>query len=108
MADYHFDLIIRGARVIDPASGVDAVSDVAVRDGTIVVAGTPLPPGATADEEVDGSGLVCTPGLVDLHVHVYEHATPLGVNPDHFCLGRGVTTVVDAGANSAPHGARMI
>ena len=60
-------------------------------------AGTELPATATAEEVVEGAGLLCTPGLVDLHVHVYEHATPLGVNPDYHCLGRGVTTVVDAG-----------
>lgn len=39
-----------------------------------------------------------TPGLIDMHVHVFEHATPIGINADQYCIGRGVTTVVDAGS----------
>lgn len=94
-----FDLVVRGARIVNPASGYDAVGDVAVRGGLIVSVGPVVPEAdlATATEVVDGSGLICTPGLVDMHTHVYAHATPLGIEPDSACLGRGVTTVVDAG-----------
>ena len=49
----------------------------------------------------DATGLVVTPGLVDIHAHLYEHVTPLGVDPDATCLARGVTTAVDAGSAGA-------
>ena len=51
--------------------------------------------------EVDCSGLIVCPGLVDLHTHVYLHSTTLGVDPDRTCLGRGVTTAVDGGSSGA-------
>lgn len=43
------------------------------------------------------SGCLVVPGLIDLHVHCYEHVTPLGIDVDKYSVGRGVTTVVDAG-----------
>ena len=52
-------------------------------------------------QEVDCSGLIVCPGLVDLHTHLYKHSTTLGVDPDHTCLGRGVTTAVDGGSAGA-------
>ncbi len=51
--------------------------------------------------QVDATGCIVCPGLIDLHTHVYEYATTLGVNPDRDCLSRGVTTVVDAGSSGA-------
>ena len=51
--------------------------------------------------QVDASGCIVCPGLIDLHTHVYEYATTLGVNPDRDCLARGVTTVVDGGSSGA-------
>ncbi|XP_013396505.1 uncharacterized protein LOC106163459 isoform X2 [Lingula anatina] len=91
------DLIIRGGRVIDPANNIDDILDVAVKDGKIAALGANLQVESTTSE-YDASGLLVTPGLIDLHVHVYEYSTPLGVNPDTSCLARGVTTVVDAGS----------
>jgi dihydroorotase len=66
-------LLIRGGRVIDPAQGIDRVDDVLVRDGLIVsvghAGGQPL---GRADETIDAAGLIVTPGLIDMHVHLRE------------------------------------
>ncbi len=80
------DIVIRNGHVIDPANQVNLVCDVAFKDGRISAIGTNLP---KAREEVDASGCLVVPGLIDLHAHVYEHATTLGVNPDETCLARG-------------------
>lgn len=92
----HFDLIIRHGRVIDPANERDFIADVGVRSGRICAVARGLE--GTGLEEFDASGYIVTPGLIDSHVHVYQYATPLGVNVDETCLARGVTTVVDAGS----------
>lgn len=95
-----YDYVIRGGRVIDPANGVDDIFDVAIRGGVIAAVGPDLAAQADRPEErvYDATGEVITPGLVDLHTHVYEHATPLGIDGDTFCLRRGTTTVIDAGS----------
>ena len=90
-----FDLVIRNGRILDPANNIDDVQDLAVKDGKIAQLGTNLPKGR---RDVDATDCIVTPGLIDIHTHVYEHATLLGVNPDDCCLARGVTTVVDAGS----------
>jgi len=91
------DWLVRGGRVVDPANGLDGVRDVALRDGRIAAVAESIDP-AGAREVFDARGLVVTPGLIDLHVHGYEHVTPLGIDIDRYCLGRGTTTAVDAGS----------
>ena len=91
------DLIIRNGRVIDPANQLDQISDVALKNGKILTVGKQLE--LAAAEEFDASGCLVTPGLIDVHTHVYQYATPLGVDVDRCCLARGVTTVVDAGSS---------
>ncbi|XP_076451682.1 deacetylase Oant_2987-like [Babylonia areolata] len=93
------DLFIRGGRILDPANNLDLTGDVLIKDGRIAVVGSGGGTGEGAGcREVDARGCVVTPGLVDCHVHAYQHATPLGINIDHCCLQRGVTAVVDAGS----------
>ncbi|XP_059141750.1 deacetylase Atu3266-like [Physella acuta] len=94
------DFVIRNGRVIDPALQINQVADVYVTNGRISRVGSP-PEGSRIWSSVDASGCIVTPGLIDLHVHAYEHATPLGVNVDRMCLARGVTTVVDAGSSGS-------
>jgi predicted amidohydrolase len=94
-----YDTIIRNGRVICPASGLDDVCDIAIKDGRIAARGRELP-GAAA-EVFDASGLLVTPGLIDIHTHIYHLRTPLGLPPDEYCLSRGVTTAVDAGSAGA-------
>ena len=65
------DVVLRGGRVIDPESGVDAVRDVAITHGRVVEIGTALPPG---NADVDAAGMVVTAGFVDLHSHVNDVA----------------------------------
>ncbi|HET8630812.1 MAG TPA: amidohydrolase/deacetylase family metallohydrolase [Thermomicrobiales bacterium] len=95
-----YDLVVRGGRVVDPAQGLDAVRDVAIDGHTIAAVGESLAAGG-AREVVDAAGLLVTPGLVDLHTHVFWGVPPLGVEPDPHCLARGVTTAVDAGSSGA-------
>ncbi len=86
------NLILRGGRVIDPASGRDSVGDVCITDG--VVADRPTP-GA---REIDAVGSIVTPGLIDLHTHVYWGGTSLGVDPGLYAAKAATPTVVDAGS----------
>ena len=59
-------LVISGGRVVDPASGMDAIGDVAVLDGKIAAVGTSL---GSAERVIDATGLVVAPGFIDLHAH---------------------------------------
>jgi dihydroorotase len=99
-----FDTILRGGTVIDPANGLDQVErDIAVKDGVIAAVepvGGALA-GTSASEEFDATGLLVTPGLVDLHSHGFQFFDDIGVNFDTACLGRCTTTAVDAGSSGA-------
>ena len=97
MAPTRFDWLISGGRVLDPANGIDRTADLALADGRVAALADRIDPRAAA-QVYDAAGQVVTPGLVDLHVHAYHLVTPLGMDVDHYCLGRGVTTAVDAGS----------
>ena len=71
--------------------------DVAISGGKIAAVAGNLDFGS-AHNVYDASGKLVTPGLVDLHTHTYDLVTPLGIDVDHYCLGRGVTTAVDTGS----------
>jgi dihydroorotase len=94
------DLLIHGGTVIDPASGLHERRDVAVTGGRIAAIAPDLG-GEDAATRIDATGALVLPGLVDLHVHVYPGVADLSVEADPTCLGRGVTTVVDAGSAGA-------
>ena len=94
------DLVIRNGWMVDPANGIDGPMEVAISGGRIGAVGpdlAALPRARTVD--VDGA-LVC-PGLVDLHVHVYEWVTNFGVNADDAGVNAGCTTIVDQGSAGA-------
>jgi dihydroorotase len=92
-----YDLILRGGRVIDPSQKLDAVSDVAFSGGKVAKVGPKLEGGAgTVVRDVAGS--IVTPGLIDLHTHVYWGGTSLGIDAEEFCRTSGVTTSVDTGS----------
>ncbi|MBG9375103.1 amidohydrolase/deacetylase family metallohydrolase [Panacibacter sp. DH6] len=99
-----YDIVIKGGHVIDPKNKVDAVMDVAVKDGKIAQV-APSIDGKQAAQVVDAKGLYVTPGLIDMHAHVFFGTEPdhylsnglVAVVPDGFTFRVGVTTVVDAG-----------
>jgi len=92
-----YELILRGARVIDRSQKLDAVTDVAFANGKVACIGAGLKGDATTDIR-DLSGAIVTPGLIDLHTHVYWGGTSLGVDAEDFCRRSGVTTAVDTGS----------
>jgi dihydroorotase len=94
------DLVVRGGRVVDPSQGIDRELDVAIDGDQIAAVGENLA-ASGARELLDATGLIVTPGLIDLHTHVFWGVPPLGVQPDPHCLARGVTTAVDAGSSGA-------
>src|SRR5262249_49936602 len=95
-----YDLLIRGGRIIVPSQGLSAESDIAVRDGKVSRITAKIAE-SEARHVLDATKLIVTPGLVDVHVHVYDGVTPLGIPADPTCIAKGVTTVVDAGSAGA-------
>ena len=100
-----YDLLLKGGHVIDGRNAIDAVRDVAIKDGKIAAVATNIP-STQATKTVDAAGLYVTPGLVDIHVHGYhgEKGTayaggPLGVAVDAFSPRSCVTTAADAGSS---------
>ena len=98
-----YDLLLSGGHVIDAKNKIDGVMDVAIKDGRIARVAPGLSP-KDAIKTIDARGLYVTPGLIDLHVHVYNgtgekgsYAGDLSVPPDGFTFRSGVTTVIDAG-----------
>jgi len=95
-----YDLLIRGGRVIDPSQDLSASRDIAIHGHTIAKVATDIPE-ADALHVLDVSGSIVTPGLIDVHVHVYDGVAPVGIPPDPNCIAKGVTTVLDAGSAGA-------
>ncbi len=92
-----FDLLLRGGRVVDPASAVDGVRDIAVSDGRIAKI-APNIAAIEATRVIDVKDKLVVPGLIDLHAHVFDGFNRSGVHPDLAGVYSGVTTLVDAGS----------
>lgn len=99
-----YDLLLKGGHVVDAKSHLSAIRDVAIANGRIAAVLENIPP-AQARKTIDVSNLYVTPGLVDMHVHVFassmgrEYTGEDCVRPDGFTFRSGVTTVVDAGSS---------
>jgi dihydroorotase len=113
-----YDVIVQGGKVLDPHGGLDAVMDIGIRDGRIAAMEDALVPDGGSDgvatggagsrkpgsgkpQVIDAGGKIVTPGLIDLHVHVFDGATEFGIQADPNCIAKGATTVCDAGSSGA-------
>ena len=101
-----YDIVIKGGHVIDPKNDIDAVMDIAIDSGKIVLVAKSID-SKQGVQVVDATGMYVTPGLVDIHTHdfygtepdhAYENGNG-GIVPDGFTFRNGVTTVVDAGSS---------
>ncbi len=83
--------------MLDPSQNIDSVTDIAFQDGKVARIGSNLEAAGCPDVR-DVSGLIVSPGLIDLHTHVYWGGTSLGIDAEDFCRRSGVTTAVDTGS----------
>jgi dihydroorotase len=90
-----------GGRVLDPGQEIDRQATISVDGGLISGIRDPADALAAERERIDVTGMLVTPGLIDLHTHLYPGVSHYGVEPDPHCLRRGVTTAVDAGSAGA-------
>lgn len=95
-----YDLVVKKGTLIDPAQGIHAQKDIAFSDGRVLKVSDDVS-STEARDIVDAEGCYVTPGLIDLHVHVFHGVSHFGIEPDPTCLTRGATTVVDAGSAGA-------
>ncbi|MCY4550246.1 MAG: amidohydrolase/deacetylase family metallohydrolase [Defluviicoccus sp.] len=95
-----YDLVIACDDAVDPGTGFRGAAEIAVRDGRIAAFAPALPPHCAA-RHIDARGKLVCPGLIDLHVHVYEWVTNFGLHPDEAGVHSGVTTIVDQGSAGA-------
>jgi dihydroorotase len=101
-----YSTVIKGGHVIDPKNNIDDLMDVAIKDGKIALVAKEIDP-KEGKQVINAKGLFVTPGLIDMHVHVfygtrYDQALMNGassVSPDAFSFRAGVTTFVDAGSS---------
>ncbi|MDQ6704323.1 MAG: amidohydrolase/deacetylase family metallohydrolase [Acidobacteriota bacterium] len=104
-AQQKYDILLKGGHVVDPRNGISATRDVAIANHKIAAVAENIPANQ-AKKVIPLNGLYVTPGLVDMHVHVYAgtgqkgaYSGDLSIYPDGFTLRSGVTTVADAGSS---------
>jgi dihydroorotase len=104
LAQQRYDLLLKGGHVIDPKNGINAVRDIAIQGNQIAAIAADIPVSQAA-KSIDVKGLYVTPGLVDIHAHVWAGTRPGSTNggqssfyPDHLSFRTGVTTMVDPGS----------
>src|SRR5262245_21992424 len=95
-----YDLLIVGGRVVDPSQKLNGERDVAIVGGKVARVAANIPRNQ-ARQVFDATGKIVTPGLIDMHTHVYRSGIPLSVDPDVVGFQSGVTTVLDCGSTGA-------
>jgi len=91
-----FDLVIRGGDVLDPSQQLRGRRDIGIRWGVVEAVEEAIP-AERATKMIDATGKLVTPGLVDLHCHVYPYGSAIGIPADELVQFQGTTTVVSAG-----------
>jgi dihydroorotase len=95
-----YDLLIAGGRVVDPSQKLSAERDVAIAKGRIARIAANIPR-TEARQVFEAKGKIVTPGVIDIHSHVYKYGITTSIDPDHVGINSGVTTIVDAGSTGA-------
>ena len=100
-----YDIVLKNGHIIDPKNKLNAVSDIAIKEGKIAKIADGIPTNSSK-KIIDATGLYITPGFIDMHTHVFVGSKPEtfadgsnSVSPDDFTLRNGITTVVDAGTS---------
>ena len=96
-----YDLLLTGGHLIDPSQKIDSIKDVGFKDGRVVEVNDKLDH-ALAEKVYDISDNIITPGLIDLHTHIYWGGTSIGIDPTDYARRCGTTTMVDAGTLPGP------
>src|ERR1051326_3114684 len=95
-----YDLFVQHGEVVDASAGLQGQLDVAVSGGKIVAVAPELA-ASDAHRTISAKGLLVTPGLIDIHAHVFVNAHDMGGHTDRFCRSTGVTTLCDAGSTGS-------
>ncbi|MEP7239950.1 MAG: amidohydrolase/deacetylase family metallohydrolase [Devosia sp.] len=94
-----YDLVLKGGRLIDERNRLDGLFDVALKGGKIAAVAKAIDPASA--QVTDVTGCIVTPGLIDIHTHVYHKATSLSVDPGLVARRAALTTLIDAGSAGA-------
>jgi len=95
-----YDLLIQHGEVLDPGAGLKGNLDVGISGGKIVAVAPSLPE-KDARRTISARGLYVTPGLIDVHAHIFVNAHDMGGHTDRYCSHSGVTTLCDAGSTGS-------
>jgi dihydroorotase len=95
-----YDILIKNGTLVDPGAGMNQKADLGINGDKIAFIGKSNK-SSKASKVIDAEGRIVTPGLIDMHVHVYPGVSHYGIEPDPYCLNKGVTTAVDAGSAGA-------
>jgi dihydroorotase len=95
-----YDLLIAGGRVVDPSQKLSAERDVAISNGKIARIETNIPP-SQARQLINARGKIVTPGLINIHSHVFNYGISTSTDPERIGIRTGCTTIVDAGSTGA-------
>lgn len=97
---YKYDLLVKGGRLVDPTQEISTPRDIAISGSKVALLAQNIPE-SEALHVLRAHGKIVTPGLIDMHVHVYDGVAPLSIPCDPNHIAKGVTTVVDAGSAGA-------
>ena len=97
MKEATYDIVVKNGLVIDPYQDIHEVMDLAISNGKIVDVRKGINE-SLAGKVIDASGLIVTPGIIDIHVHCCYNILNIGIDPESCCLEKGCTTVLDAGS----------